>query len=41
MKMWHECWMKLVKSKGTEGVLLTFDDFIQGVEDFGQKSSHS
>ena len=25
--------------KGTEGVLLTFDDFIQGVEDFGQKSS--
>ena len=23
--------------KGTEGVLLTFDDFIQGVEDFGQK----
>ena len=23
--------------KGTEGVLLTFDDFIQGVENFGQK----
>ena len=23
--------------KGTEGVLLTFDDFVQGVEDFGQK----
>lgn len=23
--------------EGTEGVLLTFDDFIQGVEDFGQK----
>ena len=23
--------------KGTEGILLTFDDFIQGVEDFGQK----
>jgi pyrimidine oxygenase len=21
---------------GTEGVLLTFDDFVQGVEDFGQ-----
>ncbi len=23
--------------KGTEGILLTFDDFIQGVEDFGQR----
>ena len=23
--------------KGTEGLLLTFDDFVQGVEDFGQK----
>ncbi|WP_425918089.1 pyrimidine utilization protein A [Acinetobacter sp. TSRC1-2] len=23
--------------EGTEGILLTFDDFIQGVEDFGQK----
>ena len=23
--------------KGTEGILLTFDDFINGVEDFGQK----
>ena len=23
--------------KATEGILLTFDDFIQGVEDFGQK----
>ena len=23
--------------KGTEGILLTFDDFVQGVEDFGQK----
>jgi pyrimidine oxygenase len=22
---------------GTEGVLLTFDDFVQGVEDFGQR----
>ncbi len=22
--------------EGTEGILLTFDDFIQGVEDFGQ-----
>jgi pyrimidine oxygenase len=22
---------------GTEGILLTFDDFIQGVENFGQK----
>jgi pyrimidine oxygenase len=22
---------------GTQGVMLTFDDFIQGVEDFGQK----
>lgn len=23
--------------KGTEGILLTFDDFVQGVEDFGQR----
>ncbi|HCA5180891.1 TPA: pyrimidine utilization protein A [Acinetobacter baumannii] len=23
--------------KGTEGILLTFDDFLQGVEDFGQR----
>ena len=23
--------------QGTEGILLTFDDFIQGVEDFGQR----
>lgn len=23
--------------EGTEGILLTFDDFIQGVEDFGQR----
>ena len=23
--------------QATEGILLTFDDFIQGVEDFGQK----
>ncbi|MNH31264.1 Pyrimidine monooxygenase RutA [compost metagenome] len=22
---------------GTEGVLLTFDDFVQGVEDFGER----
>jgi pyrimidine oxygenase len=23
--------------EGTEGILLTFDDFVQGVEDFGQR----
>ena len=23
--------------QGTEGILLTFDDFVQGVEDFGQR----
>ncbi|MGC1330485.1 MAG: pyrimidine utilization protein A, partial [Pseudomonas sp.] len=22
---------------GTQGVMLTFDDFVQGVEDFGEK----
>ena len=23
--------------EGTEGILLTFDEFVQGVEDFGQR----
>ena len=28
---------EIAEIKGTEGILLTFDDFVQGVEDFGQK----
>ncbi len=37
MKMWHDMSDEIGEIKGTEGVLLTFDDFVQGVEDFGQK----
>ena len=27
----------IAEIKGTDGILLTFDDFIQGVEDFGTR----
>ena len=28
---------EIAEVQGTDGVLLTFDDFVQGVEDFGSK----
>ena len=31
------CWTRCREVPGTAGVLLTFDDFEKGIEDFGQK----
>ena len=28
---------EIAEIQGTEGILLTFDDFVQGVEDFGER----